>query len=55
MNITNLKIGDTIKNYKEMCSLLGEKITNGGKSKEAQIKNWERYFQYERQGQKFHI
>ena len=39
-----LEIGMVVKNYKEMCKLLGEQPTTGN-SKKAQMKNWERYFE----------
>ena len=42
-----LKIGQVIKNYKELCKILNEK-KRSGKSKILQIKNWERYFTFER-------
>ena len=48
-------IGHSIKNYKEMCNILGEDKKNGGKSKVAQLKEWERYFKYQREGHKFKI
>ena len=54
VNITNLKTGDIIKNYKDMCNLLEEKISSGS-SKKGTAKNWEMYIQYEKQGQKFFI
>lgn len=43
-----------VKNYKVMCELLGEQVTTGN-AKKAQLKEWERYFSFERQGQKFLI
>lgn len=54
MNTENIKVGDIIKNYKELCTLLGEpeKTSN---SKKAQLKEWERYFRYEREGHKYII
>ena len=44
----------TIKNYKEMCILLQEKIT-GGTSRIAQHKEWERYFKFYKNGHKYII
>lgn len=46
--------GLIVKNYKEMCQLLDEKIT-GGNSKKAQLNNWKRYFDFQKDGQKFII
>lgn len=54
MNLENIKKDMRIKNYKEMCSLLGENIKNGN-SKKAQLKEWERYFTYSKDGNKFII
>lgn len=42
----------TYKNYKEICSVLGEEIKNG-ESKKSQIKNWKRYFEFDKNGHKF--
>lgn len=54
MKIENLKEGMIVKNYPEMCSLLGESVSTG-KSKNLQLKNWERYFKSHKQGHKFII
>lgn len=54
MNISNVKVGDTYKNYKELCIVLGEK-TKTGNAKKAQLKEWERFFKYEKEGNKFII
>ena len=50
----HLKPGDTIKNYKQMCSLLGQQVCDGN-SKIAQLKEWSRFFDYEKNGYKFII
>ena len=50
----NLYVGQSIKNYKELCLLLDEK-PKAGKSKQLQLKNWERYFKYSKDGKKFII
>lgn len=54
MNTSSLYIGQEIKNYKELCSILSipEKRTD---SKAAQLKELQRYVNYERRGQKFII
>ena len=49
-----LKSGIVVKNYKEMCSILGEEICDGN-SRKAQLKEWGRYFAWEKNGQKFII
>ena len=50
----NLSTGQIAKNYKEMCKILGEDIKCGN-SKKAQIKNWKRYFDFAKDGQKLII
>lgn len=49
-----LVIGMIIKNYKELCTILNEEIKTG-KAKQLQLKNWKRYFDWEKDGQKFII
>lgn len=53
-NINNIQEKQEIKNYKVLCELLDEP-TKTGKSKQLQLKDWERYFEYHKQGQKFII
>jgi hypothetical protein len=52
IELTRLQEGLIVKNYKEMCKLLGEEIT-GGDSKKSQEKEWRRYFSFEKKGQKY--
>lgn len=54
MNFKNIKVGQTIKNYKELCILLKEKGKTG-KSKQIQLKNWERFFSYKKNANKYII
>lgn len=54
MNISNLEVGMIVKNYKELCSLLSESVYSGN-SKIYQIKEWERFFSYHKDGNKFII
>lgn len=54
MNIKNIKVGDTFKNYKELCRILDED-EKANNSKIAQLKMWENYFSYDRKGQKITI
>lgn len=54
LDCSNLSVGMTVKNYKVMCSLLNESVTNGS-SKQCQLRRWKRYFDFEKQGQKFII
>ena len=54
IDISKLIVGAVIKNYKELCGILGEKVLDG-KSKKLQIENWKRFFNFERQGNKYII
>lgn len=54
MDISNIQAGEIYKNYKELCSILGEQQKTSN-SKNAQLKEWERYFSYSRDGHKFII
>lgn len=51
---SRLLSGMTVKNYKELCTLLGQPVLNGN-AKKSQLREWERYFEYEKQGQAFYI
>lgn len=54
VNCTNLSVGMEIKNYRKMCELLNEDVLSGT-SKKSQIKRWQCYFDFEKQGHKFII
>ncbi|AZV43695.1 hypothetical protein BAOM_3086 [Peribacillus asahii] len=54
MDIDQLEVGLIVKNYKELCKLLGEEPKKAN-SKKAQLKEWNRYFAHENQGHKFII
>lgn len=54
IDTSKLVIGMIIKNYKELCAILNEE-TKTGKAKQLQLKNWKRYFDWEKDGQKFII
>lgn len=54
VNTSNLSIGQEVKNYKALCLLLGETPTDG-RTKQHQLKEWKRFFDWEKQGQKFII
>jgi hypothetical protein len=54
MNINNISEGQVFKNYKELCVALGE-IPKTSNSKNAQMKEWERYFYFTKQGHKIII
>ena len=52
MKIENLSEGQVIKNYKELCALLGIEPC-AGNSKKSQLKELERYINYHKEGNKF--
>lgn len=56
MNIEKLRNSDTreFKNYKIACEFLEESMKTGN-SKKSQLKEWERYFKYHKDGNKFVI
>ena len=54
VNTDQLEIGQVVKNYKELCTLLNQLPTTG-KAKQLQLKDFERYFEWEKSGQKFII
>lgn len=54
IDISRLESGLVVKNYKEMCEILDEEISEGN-SKKAQLKEWSKYFAWEKKGQKFII
>lgn len=54
MQIENLKIGQVLKNYKELCEVLVIEPTTGN-ARKAQIKELERYCRYHKEGNKFVI
>lgn len=49
-----LCVGQIFPNYTKLCEALNQKPT-GGRSKELQIQNWQRYFEFDREGYKFTI
>lgn len=49
-----LSVGTKIKNYKVMCSILNQEEKKG-KSRTLQMLDWERYFKWHKEGQKFII
>lgn len=50
----NLELGQEIKNYKELCRILNQE-TLGGKQKQLQILDFQRYFEFQKVGHKFVI
>ena len=55
MKIENLYEGQIIKNYRELCRLIGEKVADGGHSKMCQMREFERYVKYHKEGNKLII
>ena len=54
IDTSRLESGMVVRNYKEMCEMLNGEICDGN-SKKAQLKEWSRYFAWEKKGQKFII
>ncbi|MEG2056807.1 MAG: hypothetical protein RRZ84_02715 [Romboutsia sp.] len=54
MKTQNLTVGQVLKNYKELCSVLDIKA-EAGNSKKAQLKELNRYVNYHKEGNKFII
>lgn len=52
MNLNNIEKGTIGKSYRDMCRILEEPILEGN-SKKAQLKEWKRNFDWDRQGNKF--
>lgn len=53
-DLQGLQIGGVYKNYPELCAALKEPIVSG-KQKILQLKKWQSYFLYEKQGREFKI
>lgn len=51
VDVTRLHEGMVVKNYKELCNLLGEDVTDGN-SRDAQINRWSLYFKWEKEPRK---
>lgn len=54
MDITKLYVGQEIKNYIVLCEILGEPV-KAGNTKTLQLKNFQRYFTWRKEGHKFII
>jgi hypothetical protein len=54
MNLSNISEGELFKNYQELSNVLDQPIKTGN-AKKAQLKDWERYFRYEKKGHSFII
>ena len=54
MQIEKLEVGKTFK-YKELCALLEVEEKKAGKSRDYQFKEWRRFFEFDKVGQKYTI
>lgn len=54
MKLNDLNVGQSFKNYKELCNYLNQPVLTSN-SKKAQIKEWKRYFAYVKDGQRITI
>nr|DAT84931.1 MAG TPA: hypothetical protein [Caudoviricetes sp.] len=52
IDIDKLKIGQVFKNKREMCELLGQKYISNKTASLPQLKEWKRYIDWEKDGQK---
>ena len=55
MNINNIKVGDTFKNWKVLCEALQVEPKPSGNSRDSQVKQFKQYFDWDKQGQKIII
>jgi hypothetical protein len=55
IDTTTLTVGQVFKNMKSMCAYLNQEYIAKGGSKEAQLKEWKRYIDWEKDGQKIII
>lgn len=55
MNIENIHIGDVLQNQRELCDILGVPYKSQGSSRECQLNDFKRYFNWEKSGHKFII
>ena len=54
MKLTEIHEGMVVKNYKELCSLLNERVKTG-ESKQIQVAKWSKYFIHHKEGNKIVI
>ncbi len=54
VDVSRICVGTEVKNYKAMCEVLGCVPCKGsGNDKRSQLRNWERYFRWRREGHKY--
>ena len=54
MDVGKISAGQRVPNYRKLCELLGEP-SEAGNSKKAQLRKWEQYFAYRREGNAYII
>lgn len=54
MNVSNVEVGNVYKNYKQLCAELEVEVKTGN-AKKAQLKDFERFFKYDKKGNSFII
>ena len=54
VDVSKLDIGMVVRNYKELCQLLAQ-TPKTGNARKAQLRMWNRYFNWERSGKKYII
>lgn len=54
ISLENIKVDQVFKSYSALCKAL-DTIEVAGNSKQSQLKNWERYFSWDKEGNKFII
>lgn len=57
LKLSNLHVGDVIKDYKDMCELLGDKLIHSDEisKRNSQYTKWKKYFDYSRKNGTFAI
>lgn len=54
LDVSMLAVGQVYKSYRQLCAVLGEDIKTGG-TKTLQLKQWNRFFEWSKDGNKFII
>lgn len=54
-NYKKLEVGQCFKNYGALQTFLGEPFKQGGKSRQLQLEDWQRYFDFSKEGHKYTI
>jgi len=54
-HVQELEQGQEVRNYKQLCALLNQPDYQGGCQRNSQLQDFQRYFEYQKVGQKFVI